>query len=103
MSRYQLNKAMRQVGMSDDPGPRQRYLDDPAGFARDFDFSDEEREAFVAGQVGRLYALGVQPFVLLFFAQVAYRANVQGADGLVEFMKRYRQDVAPYGNPDFET
>lgn len=102
MSRYQLNKAMWVVSMNDDHEPRKRFQQDAAVFAKDFDLSDEERKAYVEGDIGKLYALGVQPFVLLLFAQVLHPAE-PGAKGLLDFMGKYRQWVAPHGNPDFET
>lgn len=102
MSRYQLNKAMWVVAMNDDPEPRKRFEQDPAAFSNGFELTDEEREAYVAGDIGKLYSMGVQPFVLLFFAQVRYPSE-PGPKGLLEFMTKYRQWVAPHGNPDFAT
>ncbi len=68
MSVYGLNKMLREINR--DPGRRAAYAEDAAAFAAAYDLTDEERAAFVAGDIGRLYRLGahgliLRPFTLL--------------------------------------
>lgn len=103
MSRYQLDKAMRMLVFNLDPQPAQRFKEDPAGYAGGFDLTEEERQAFCSQDVPRLYSMGVQPFILLAFAQLLRGRPFTNPAELMAFMKEYSAKVAPYGHPDFET
>jgi hypothetical protein len=68
MSLYQLQKLIYHVNR--DPSHRQRYRQDPVGFARSYELTPEEESAVVKVDVRKLYALGVhslllRPFTLL--------------------------------------
>jgi hypothetical protein len=68
MSTYVLNKMLREINR--DPVARQRYFDNSEAFASSFDLTAEERNAFLAYDIGALYRLGahgliLRPFTLL--------------------------------------
>jgi len=62
MSVYNVLKICRQVDR--DPLFRERILGDPAGAIAEFDLTDEERSAFLSGDVKRLHDLGAHGFLL---------------------------------------
>jgi aromatic-ring opening dioxygenase LigAB LigA subunit len=62
MSVYGINKVCYQVQM--DLNFRERLRHDPAGAIAGFPLSDEEREAFLSGDVASLYRLGAHSFLL---------------------------------------
>jgi hypothetical protein len=68
MSAYGLQKMIRDVNRL--PDRREAYFASREVFAGGYDISPEERAAFVAFDVGKLYALGVhglllRPFTIL--------------------------------------
>lgn len=68
MSAYALNKLLREVNRN--PATRERFFTDRATVAAEFDLTEEEREALVHQDIGKLYKLGVhglilRPFTLL--------------------------------------
>jgi hypothetical protein len=68
VSAYGLQKMIRDVNRL--PDRREAYFASREGFAGGYDISTEERDAFVAFDVGKLYALGVhglllRPFTIL--------------------------------------
>ena len=68
MSAYALNKMLREVNQNS--ASREAFKTDPAAFASRFPLSDEERAAFLAGDIRALYRLGahgliLRPFTLL--------------------------------------
>jgi hypothetical protein len=68
MSIYALQKLIRDVNRK--PDCRTAFFDDAAQFAAGYELLPEEREALLARDVSRLYALGVhglllRPFTLL--------------------------------------
>lgn len=62
MSLYQLNKIMYLLDVDADflAGIRT----DPAGAIKDMELTDEERAAVLSGDVGKLYLMGVNIFIL---------------------------------------
>lgn len=62
MSVYGLNKACHLVQM--DAGFRERLQADPAGALADLPLTDEERRAFMEGDVATLYRLGANTFLM---------------------------------------
>ncbi|HWO42489.1 MAG TPA: aromatic ring-opening dioxygenase subunit LigA [Candidatus Eisenbacteria bacterium] len=62
MSLYQLQKLIYQVNR--DRAARERYREDPAAFARDYELTDEERRAVLDLDIRALYTLGVHPLLL---------------------------------------
>jgi hypothetical protein len=68
VSAYTLQKMIREVNRR--PERREAYFASRETFARDYELTQDERDAFVAFDVGKLYALGVhglilRPFTLL--------------------------------------
>jgi hypothetical protein len=62
MSLYQLNRIMYLLEV--DPAFLARIRSDPKQAIADFDLSEEERAAVLAGDVGTLYLMGVNMFML---------------------------------------
>ena len=62
MSLYHLNKIMYLLEV--DAGFLASMKTDPAGAIKDMDLTEEERAAVLAGDVGKLYLMGVNMFIL---------------------------------------
>ena len=56
MSLYGLQKFLYHLNR--DPAVQRRYRDDLPALLQDYELSDEEREAILAGDIGKLYVLG---------------------------------------------
>ncbi len=97
MSRYQMDKAMRQVIL--DPEALRRYQEDPALFLRDYDLSEEEREGLAKVDYRALYCLGAHPFILNGFATRAARS--EGGPRAVP--AQYKAAIADLDNMDYAT
>lgn len=68
MSLYQLQKLIYHVNR--DPSHRERFRKDPTEFVKDYELTDDEKNAAFNVDVRQLYALGVhslllRPFTLL--------------------------------------
>lgn len=68
MSLYQLQKCIYHVNR--DPSHRERFRQDPTEFVKDFELTNEEKNAVLNVDVRQLYRLGVhslllRPFTLL--------------------------------------
>jgi hypothetical protein len=68
MSTYTLNKMIREINR--DAGKREAYFKSPSDFAAGYPLSEEEREAFVALDYGKLYKLGVHGLILRPFSLI---------------------------------
>ena len=85
MTAYLLNKLCHRV--FHDVAFRDAVKRDPAAAIADWPFTDEEREALLAGDVRKLYEWGAHPFLLahttrwgLFgLSPVLYAERIQGA------------------------
>ena len=62
MSLYQVQKLVQSVNR--DPESRSRFLESRASFAREFELTDEERDALVNMNIYDLYDMGVHPLLL---------------------------------------
>lgn len=62
MSVFQINKILYMT--DNDPDFRKRMMEEPEDLLKDFKLSDEERNAFTSGSVGKLYQMGVHTFLL---------------------------------------
>lgn len=67
MSMYAVHKIAHLV--QKDPAFRERLRQDPAAAISDFPLTDEERQAILNGDVGRLAQLGAHGYVIGAFAQ----------------------------------
>jgi hypothetical protein len=68
MSTYTLNKMIREINR--DAMRREAYFKSPADFAAGYQLTDEEREAFVALDYGKLYKLGAHGLILRPFSLI---------------------------------
>ena len=66
MSLYGTQKLL--FHLNRDAGVQKRYRDDLAGLLAGYELDAEEREAIVAGDVGKLYVLGSNGQLLMHFA-----------------------------------
>ena len=66
MSLYQSQKLL--FHLNRDPALQARFRSDPAALLGEYDLDPEEREAFLAGDVGKLYVLGSNGQLLMHFA-----------------------------------
>ncbi len=95
MSRYQVNKMIRQI--ANDRGTREAFIEDRARFLDSFQITDEERKALMDIDYPTLYALGVHPFMLHRFVMIVLPADRRPVED------EYCKNVAPFGRPDFST
>jgi hypothetical protein len=66
MSLYSTQKFLYQLNR--DAQVQQRFRDDRAALLDDYELSDEERSAVMAGDIGKLYVLGSNGQLLMHFA-----------------------------------
>ena len=66
MSLYSAQKFLYQLNR--DPQVQQRFRDDRGNALAGYELTEEERDAFVAGDVGKLYVLGSNGQLLMHFA-----------------------------------
>ena len=66
MSLYSSQKFLYQLNR--DPPLQARFREDRAAAISDYELTAEEREAFLAGDVGKLYVLGANGQLLMHFA-----------------------------------
>lgn len=96
MSKYQVDKVLREVIMHDDA--LAAFAADPRAYLAGRDLTDLEREALVAGDYPTLYSAGAHPFMLNVFALRQWPPG--------EMMQRwvaYNKSLAGLGYPDFST
>ena len=95
MSRYLMDKVMRQIVLDD--SACRAYREDPALFLRDYELLDEERDALIKMDYPKLYAMGAHPFLLVQFTRRVWPADRATLD------RGYGAALAPHGYPDFAT
>ena len=66
MSLYAAQKLLYHLNR--EPAVQARFKAEKAAVLDEYDLSDEEREAFLAGDVGKLYVLGANGQLLMHFA-----------------------------------
>jgi hypothetical protein len=66
MSLYSAQKFLYQLNR--EPQVQQRFREDRAALLGDYELTDEEREAFLTGDIGKLYVLGSNGQLLMHFA-----------------------------------
>ena len=96
MSRYEVDKVMREVVLMDEE-TFIGYMEDPLTFLEGFDLVPEEQEALVQVDYPRLYSQGAHPFLLQEFTLRNWPGDVP------TLMREYGKAVEPYGYPDFST
>jgi hypothetical protein len=66
MSLYYVQKLLYQLNR--DPSVRRRFESDRDSLLADYEFTDQERDAIVDGDVGLLYVMGVNGQLLMHYA-----------------------------------
>jgi hypothetical protein len=92
MSLYQLNKIMYLLEV--DAGFLARMKSDPADAIKDMELTEDERAAVLSGDVGKLYLMGVNMFILDSIA----RHELFGIDRN-SYLAQVRAAAAQAGNP----
>lgn len=95
MSRYQVDKVLREVVLGD--AAAEAFKSDPAAYLAGRDLTDEERKALAEVDYPTLYCLGAHPFVLAGFTMKVWAGDRRALQA------EYRQHIAPFGYPDFAT
>jgi len=95
VSRYQVDKTMRQVVL--DQQVAAAFRAGPDAFLDGRDLTDEERAALIQLDHRTLYRLGAHPFLLLGFMMATSTGD------RAELAAGYSGSVAALGYPDFET
>jgi hypothetical protein len=96
MSRYGVDKLLREVMVSDDA--RDKFRADARTFIEGRDLSPVEREAILAGEYPALYDAGAHPFLLNMFAMRLWpRAEI------AKHRMAYIASLQGHGHPDFST
>lgn len=88
MSLYAVQKFLFEINRS--PAMQQRYLDDRPAALVGFELTDEETEALVAPDIGKLFHLGVNGQILMHFAAF-HQIDWQ------DYLQRMRDGIAEYG------
>lgn len=106
MTRYAVNRFMRQVNM--DPTSLERYVEDPEAFLRSYEsqnlapaaaLNDRERSALEARDYAHLYAMGAHPYLLWSFTE----AVLVPPTPRPELVESFRTAAAAVGYPDWAT
>lgn len=95
MSRYQVNKVMRQIVL--DPAAAEAFKKEPAAFVKDHDLTDQEREALIKIDYPKLYLLGAHHFLLNGFVMRVWPGDRKA------LIAEYSKKLAPFGYPDIST
>ena len=88
MSLYILSKVL--YTLNRDAAAKVEFKSDPGAFVDRFTLSDEEREAILGKDIGKLYVLGVNGQILMHFAALC---GVEWSD----YLQRMRDGVKKYG------
>jgi hypothetical protein len=94
MSRYAIDKVMREVAHDD--AAQAAFLADAAAYLDGRDLTEEERAALLSGDYGTLYRLGAHPFLLWAFTRAALP---DGGPPPTEYVAT----ITPHGAPDYAT
>lgn len=105
MSRYGMNRVMREVNMA--PAALAAYRDDPATYLRDYEraappaaeLAAAERAALLGKDYAALYALGAHPYLLWSFIEAALVPPMPRP----ELVAAFRDAAAAVGYPDWAT
>ncbi len=73
-----------------DEEAKQQFRDDPASFTHQFELDDEERNAILGHDIGKLYVLGVNGQILMHFAALC---QIEWSD----YLERMREGVRRHG------
>jgi len=88
MSLYSVQKLLYRLNK--DAAARERYQMDRDALLTEFELTEEERRAFIDGDVGKLYVMGAHPLLL---APFAGRSGLKWPDYLAA-LKHAREKAA---------
>jgi hypothetical protein len=95
MSRYEVNKLMRQITRDD--AARESFLKNPEVFVEGRNLTDEERKALITKDFRTLYALGAHSFLLYSLVMTIFPGDRK------ELEKEYCKAIMPLGRIDYST
>ena len=87
MSLYATQKLLYHLNR--DRAVQQRYRDDLPGLLEGYELDAEERDAIVAGDVGKLYVLGVNGQLLMHFAALVGMPWTDYIEAMREGVRRH--------------
>ena len=93
MSVYYLDKLMYQLNR--DPVVQARYKEDREALLDEYRLTDEERQAVLDEDIGKLYSLGNQPQLLMHFAALVGYA-------WMDYIEAMREGAKKYGEPTYQ-
>jgi Aromatic-ring-opening dioxygenase LigAB, LigA subunit len=95
MSKYQVDKVMREVVM--DGKVASAYRENTEKFLEGRELTAEEKKALIDVDYATLYRLGAHPFLLNGFTRLVWKGDKAALNA------EYRKNIAPFGYPDFAT
>ncbi len=95
MSRYQVDKLLRQVVV--DEQVARAFRENPTAVLEGYDLSGEEREALLQLDYPALCGMGAHPFLLNGFVMTVWPGDRR------ELMTKYGAAIAHLGYPEFST
>jgi hypothetical protein len=87
MSLYAAQKLLYHLNR--EPAVQARFKAEKAAVLADYELNDEEREAFLAGDVGKLYVLGANGQLLMHFAALLGMPWADYIEAMREGVRRY--------------
>ena len=87
MSLYAAQKLLYHLNR--EPAVQARFRESRPGVLDDYELTDEEREAFLAGVVGKLYVLGANGQLLMHFAALLGMPWADYIEAMREGVRRY--------------
>ena len=87
MSLYAAQKLL--FHLNREPAVQARFRAARAGVLDDYELTDEEREAFLAGDIGKLYVLGANGQLLMHFAALLDMPWADYIEAMREGVRRY--------------
>jgi hypothetical protein len=87
MSLYAAQKLLYHLNR--EPAVQARFKADKAALLDDYELSAEERQAFLAGDVGKLYVLGANGQLLMHFAALLGMPWADYIEAMREGVRRY--------------
>ena len=95
MSRYEVDKVLRQVVLDD--AALQAHREDPVAFLQGRELTDAESDAIAGLDYRTLYSAGAHPFLLNGFVMRASSGERRTV------LTEYLAGIKPLGYPDFST
>lgn len=87
MSLYQLQKAIYEINRN--AAADEQFKRDPLAFSAAYDFTPQERQAFVQPDIALLYVLGVNGQLLMHFAAASGYEWDAYIDAMLQGVQRY--------------